>query len=408
MLRLLFITSLFLIVDLYAYQSIKTLNANIWVRIFFLGTNLIVTALTFYIYMVERQAFSNIISMGLSGLFIMLFVSKLVLIIFMFGEDIVRLIQGIIQTSSDESRTFLPSRRKFISQLALGIAAIPFASFLYGIIKGKYNYKVLQYNLFFDDLPEAFDGYKLTHLSDLHCGSFDNKDKIEYAVKLINEQASDAIMITGDIVNLEASELLPWKSTLAKLRAKDGIYSVLGNHDYGNYLKWNSTEEKTRNFEDLMANQKEMGFQVLRNEHHFIERNNKRIAIVGTENWGVGSVQKGDLVEATNGINGDDFSVVLSHDPTHWEEKILKSPRHHHLTLSGHTHGMQFGIEIPGVIKWSPAQWRYKHWAGIYESDKQYINVNRGFGFLAFPGRTGIWPEITVITLKRNKHRHEV
>jgi predicted MPP superfamily phosphohydrolase len=193
----------------------------------------------------------------------------------------------------------------------------------------------------------------------------------------------------------------PWKSTFSKLKAKDGIFSVLGNHDYGDYTRWPSDEAKAENFQELLDIQHDMGFDLLRNESRFIEKEGARLAILGVENWGKGFKQKGDLILASSKVKPNDFKILLSHDPSHWQYEVIKDPNHYHLTLSGHTHGMQFGIEIPGLIKWSPIKWRYKYWAGIYEKAGQYINVNRGFGFLAFPGRVGIWPEISVITLKK-------
>jgi predicted MPP superfamily phosphohydrolase len=283
----------------------------------------------------------------------------------------------------------------------MGIAAIPFISILYGITKGKYNFKVLKYTLYFDDLPTAFDGYQISQISDIHSGSFDNKEKIKYAVDLVNDQASDVIMFTGDLVNSESKEMRPWQSTFSKLKASDGVFSILGNHDYGDYTRWPSDQAKAENFQELLDIQKEMGFDLLRNESRFIEKEGERLAIIGVENWGKGFKQKGDLALASSKVDSNDFKILLSHDPSHWQYEVVKDPNHYHLTLSGHTHGMQFGIEIPGIIKWSPIKWRYKYWAGIYEKAGQYINVNRGFGFLAFPGRVGIWPEISVITLKK-------
>ena len=297
---------------------------------------------------------------------------------------------------------YFASRRQFVSQIALGLAAIPLASVLYGIYKGRYNYKVLKYTLAFEDLPIAFDGYKITQISDIHSGSFDNVEKIEYAINLINEQESDVILFTGDMVNNKAEELLPYVNVFNKLKAKDGLFSVLGNHDYGDYVEWESEKAKNQNLEYLKTLQKKIGFNLLLNESHFIEKNGERIALVGVENWGTGGFkQVGDLKKAASGIKKDDFKVLMSHDPSHWENVVIHDDYHYHLTLSGHTHGMQFGIEIPGWFKWSPAKWRYKYWAGIYKEMGQYINVNRGFGYLAFPGRVGIWPEITVIELKK-------
>ena len=297
----------------------------------------------------------------------------------------------------------IPSRRRFISALALGIAALPFGALLYGMFRGKYRYKVLEYVLTFEDLPEAFDGYKISQISDIHSGSFDNAEKIAYGIDLINQQQSDVLFFTGDLVNNTASEMEPWMSAFSKLKAKDGVFSVLGNHDYGDYVSWTSPEAKEANLNRLKEIQQEMGFKLLLNEHKYIERNGEKIAIVGVENWGKGGFKKaGDLNKAIAEIKENDFKILLSHDPSHWEAEVIPHAQHFHLTLSGHTHGMQFGIEIPGWIKWSPVKWRYKQWAGIYKELGQYINVNRGFGFLGYPGRVGIWPEITVITLKKS------
>jgi predicted MPP superfamily phosphohydrolase len=284
----------------------------------------------------------------------------------------------------------------------MGIAAIPFGSLLYGMYRGKYNFKVLKYNLEFEDLPNAFDGYQITQISDIHSGSFDNSEKIEYAIELINKQQSDVILFTGDMVNNKTEEMIPWKATFSKLKAKEGKFSILGNHDYGDYVTWDTEELKSENLEDLKKLQKEIGFDLLLNESRYLQKGEDRIALVGVENWGRGGFKKaGDLGKAAESISKDDFKILLSHDPSHWEDVVISDDYHYHLTLSGHTHGMQFGIEIPGWVKWSPVQWRYKYWAGIYKEMGQYINVNRGFGFLGYPGRVGIWPEITVITLKK-------
>jgi predicted MPP superfamily phosphohydrolase len=339
------------------------------------------------------------------GFFIALLVPKMILLAVMLSEDLFRIPLAIYRyfTEGESANSnYFASRRQFVSQMALGLAAIPLASIIYGIYKGKYNYKVLKYTLHFEDLPESFDGYKLTQISDIHSGSFDNMDKVKYAVDLINEQESDVILFTGDMVNNKMDELIPYVDVFNKLQAKDGLYSVLGNHDYGDYVSWDSDEAKDQNLEDLKNLQKEIGFDLLLNESRYLEKNGERIALVGVENWGAGGFKKaGDLKRAAAGIHRDDFKILMSHDPSHWEKEVIQDDYNYHLTLSGHTHGMQFGIEIPGWFKWSPVKWRYKYWAGVYKEMGQYINVNRGFGYLAFPGRVGIWPEITVIELKK-------
>ena len=408
MLRWIIFIVIFGIIDIYAFQAVKTTFRNKWVNIAYLLISLIILGNFIYqLVTIDRSSGINTRVNLAIGLFLTLYIPKIVIMVLMFGEDIIRVPQAMYRYFSTagtaESSSYMPSRRTFISQLALGVAAIPFASFLYGMVKGRYNFKVLKYTLHFEDLPEAFDGYRLTQISDIHSGSFDNKEKLEYAVNLINEQESDVILFTGDMVNNMATEMLPWKDTFAKLTAKDGMFSVLGNHDYGDYVSWGSKEAKAANLKQLESIQEELGFELLKNESRFIEKNGERIAIVGVENWGKGFKQKGDLKKASEAVDANDFKVLLSHDPSHWQHQVIEDDYHYHLTLSGHTHGMQFGIEIPGWIKWSPVKWRYKYWAGIYEEKKQFINVNRGFGVLAFPGRVGIWPEISVIELRKGK-----
>ena len=406
MLRWILFLVVFIVGDYYAFQSFKTVTKNNWIHILYWGITIIILGnFVFQFYGFNRRnGFTHQHSYAI-GLFIAILVPKVFLLLGMFFEDIFRVPQAIyhyftgVKTAEGH---YFSSRRQFVSKLALGLAAIPLASIIYGIYKGKYNYKVLKYTLCFEDLPEAFDGYKLTQISDVHSGSFDNIDKVKYAVDLINEQESDVILFTGDIVNNKAEELVPFKNIFNKLKAKDGLYSVLGNHDYGDYVHWESPEAKDQNLEDLKAIQKEIGFNLLLNESTYLEKNGERIALVGVENWGTGGFKAvGDLKKAASNINKNDFKILMSHDPTHWEKKVIDDDYHYHVTLSGHTHGMQFGIEIPGWFKWSPAKWRYKYWAGIYQEKGQYINVNRGFGYLAFPGRVGIWPEITVIELKK-------
>ena len=408
MIRLVIFIIIFLFFDFYAFQSFRSLTKNpIAIIIYSITTLIILGGIVYQSVNFDRSIGISSGFYSAFALFVLFYIPKLILVVFVFGEDIFRLFEGIynylISNKINSNDSFFNGRRKFISQIALGAASIPFLSILYGITKGKYNYKILKYTLFFEDLPIEFDGYKITQISDIHSGSFDNNAKVEYGVKLINDQKSDVIMFTGDLVNSKTSEINPWKSTFSKLKAKDGVFSVLGNHDYGDYIKWPTEEAKKNNFSEMLKSQEEMGFQLLLNESRYIEKKDSRLAIIGVENWGKGFNKKGNLKKAISNIKSNDFKILLSHDPSHWEYEVLKEKMHFQLTLSGHTHGMQFGIEIPGVIKWSPAKWRYKFWAGLYESAGQYLNVNRGFGYLAFPGRVGIWPEISVITLKKGK-----
>lgn len=397
----------YILVDIYAFQAIRTLVRSPWVSAFyFLISAAVILGLYYELSFIGSGKMMRPPKMYFFGIFLAVFVPKLSIIIFMFGEDIGRFFVGIFMKVAGSSETpFMASRRKFVSTMALGVAAIPFASLLYGMFWGKYNYRVFKYVLEFDDLPDAFDGYKITQLSDVHAGSFDNREKVEYGINLANEQQSDLIVLTGDLVNNLAEELDRWKDLFSTLKAPDGVFSVLGNHDYGDYVSWATKEDKANNLQQIKATQKEMGWSLLLNQNHFIERGEEKIALLGVENWGLnGFVQFGDLDKALEGISEKDFKILLSHDPSHWQAQVKKDPRNIHLTMSGHTHGMQFGIDIPGVFKWSPIQYRYENWAGIYEEFGRYINVNRGFGFLGYPGRVGIWPEISVIELKKKRN----
>ncbi|WP_341216344.1 metallophosphoesterase [uncultured Wocania sp.] len=404
MLRWVIFVLFYLFILFYSFQAIKTVTKSSWVYYVFFGIAIIILGNFLFQFLSSSEGRVLSPTKSYAFGFLLAFMSfGLVIIPVLLGEDIIRFILGLYDKLVTTKESFyLPSRRKFISQVALGLAAIPFTSLLYGMYRGKYRFRVLNYTLHFEDLPEAFDGYKITQISDIHSGSFDDKEKIEYGVNLIKEQNSDIILFTGDMVNNKSSEMTDWKDLFSTLKAKDGVFSVLGNHDYGDYVDWPSPDAKTQNLEDLIKLQKEMGYDLLLNESRFIEKDGQRIALVGVENWGAGGFKKaGDLKKAAQNVDKDDFKILLSHDPSHWEQQVIKDDYHYHLTLSGHTHGMQFGIEIPGWIKWSPVKWRYKYWAGIYKEMGQYINVNRGFGYLGYPGRVGIWPEITVIELKK-------
>lgn len=404
MLRWVVFIVVYLAIAFYTFQALKTVTSHKWVYIIFAVLAVLVLGNFLYQFTIGSQG--RVISKEKSyaiGFMLTIMAFMLINLVFLFSEDIFRFLAAAYHRIFGKQTEFtIPSRRRFLSMVALGIAALPFSALLYGMYKGKYNFKVLKYNLEFDDLPDGFDGYQITQISDIHSGSFDDKEKIEYAINLINEQKSDVLFFTGDMVNNKAEEMKPWADTFSKLEAKDGKYSILGNHDYGDYVEWESPEAKKQNLDELKKLQKEIGFDLLLNDSRYLERNGDKLALIGVENWGKGGFKKaGDLKKAKAKIGKDDFKILLSHDPSHWEQQVISDEYHYHLTLSGHTHGMQFGIEIPGWIKWSPVKWRYKYWAGIYEEMGQYINVNRGFGFLGYPGRVGIWPEITVITLKK-------
>ena len=401
--RIALLVILIFLLEFYAFQAIKTITKNKIIRFLSIFMGLAVYVNFFYVLLIYSRADGQTKQFQWAvGLLITVLLPKLLILFVLFGEDIVRGVQKLISVVFDGQTKPLVGRRKFVSQLAFGLASIPFASFIYGIIQGKYNYKVLKYQLTFKDLPEAFNGYTITQISDIHSGSFTNKEKIEYAVDLINQQESDLMLFTGDIVNNKADEMDNWIEVFHKLEAKEGKYSILGNHDYGDYNDWESAIEKEKNFQRVKEVHQKIGFDLLCNEHRHLERNGQKIALIGVENWGKGGFQKkGDLNLASAQIHKDEFKILMSHDPSHWDAQVKQNDFNYHLTLSGHTHGLQMGIEIPGWIKWSPSKYVYKQWAGLYEESGRFINANRGFGYHAFPGRLGIWPEITVITLKK-------
>lgn len=424
MLRWIVLIILIFLLDFYAFQVVRTLTKSFWVYLIYwmLSVVVIVNFIYYYHNFVRGESFTHGHGYAVAFLFT-LFLPKLFLVLFMFGEDLVRSISYLIQKLTKDTAYF-NGRREFVSKLALGVAAIPFASFLYGITRGKYNFQVIKHQLFFEDLPEAFDGYKITHISDIHSGSLESKEAIAEGVELVNQQESDLILFTGDIVNSKAEEMIGWLSVFDKFKAKDGKFSVLGNHDYGYYAYGGDIELNKSNQMEMEAVHERIGFDLLLNESRRIEKNGQHINIVGVENWGASRhfPKRGSLNDATKNIGVDEFNILMSHDPSHFDFKemelnsedinnhdiiidetnIIDFEKHIHLTLAGHTHGMQFGIELRSLgIKWSPVKYRYPKWAGMYKIAGKYLNVNRGFGYLAFPGRVGIWPEITVIELKK-------
>jgi predicted MPP superfamily phosphohydrolase len=402
-LRLLFFGIVLFVIELYAYQAFRTLIKLKWVLMSYQIISLALFVFIIYSFtLFDRSVGQTKQTMFTMGLLLLVYVPKIVMSIVLLGEDVFRMAAGSVNYFIDNSANtgFLPSRRKFVSQVGLGLAAIPFLSLIYGIFEGRYNYKVIKQAVYFPDLPEAFDGFTITQISDVHSGSFDNPEKINYAIDLVNEQNSDLILFTGDIVNTHAKEMHPWISVFNRIKEhKYGKYSVLGNHDYGEYVTWPTQVAKDENFDAIKNLYGQIGFTLLLNEHTFIEKDGDKIALVGVENWGHNFKQAGDLKKASQHLTKEDFKILMSHDPSHWDHVVQHDEKNFHLTLSGHTHGMQFGIEIPGYIKWSLAQYVYKQWAGLYENAGRYVYVNRGFGFHAYPGRVGIMPEITVVKL---------
>ncbi len=336
--------------------------------------------------------------------------SKIFVVLFLLTDDIFRGSRWIFEKIYTAIRTepgavqssegnVIP-RSDFLIKTGLILGSIPFASLIYGMVKGAYDYQVKNIRLPVLNLPKAFNGYRVVQISDLHVGSFVSTEPLMEAVKLINALEPDIIVFTGDLVNNRTDELEIHKPALKNLRAKHGIFSTLGNHDYGDYVMWDSELAKQKNLQDLVNSHREMGWDILMDEHRYIEKDGERITLIGVQNYSMHMrfPKYGSLPEATKNIRYSNFNILLSHDPSHWRGEVLRDFPDIHLTLSGHTHGFQFGVELP-FLKWSPVQYVYKEWAGLYSEGNQHLYVNRGLGFLGYPGRVGILPEITMFEL---------
>jgi uncharacterized protein len=388
--RLPLIILLWLATDLYFYQAVHTLiNSHTLAGYYWFIDLLLISGIVTIIFVPRGSRSQQIGITWLMGLLLLTFIPRLFSLPFLLVEDITRLFRGF------------PPRASWVSELTLGAAAVLFLLVLFGITRGRHFYRVRRETIFFPDLPEAFDGFAITQITDVHSGSFTNTAGVQKGLDLANAQHSDVILFTGDLVNNQASEMDRWIPAFAGLTAPMGKFSVLGNHDYGDYRQWASPEAKLANLTRLKQVHADIGFRLLLDEAITLRKGDQTITLLGVENWGKGSFHKyGDLKKATTDVPDDAFKVLMSHDPSHWEAVTLDHPQHIHLTLSGHTHGMQFGIEFFG-LKWSPIKYIYKQWAGLYQLKERFLYVNRGFGFLGLKGRIGMWPEVAVITLKR-------
>ncbi len=327
----------------------------------------------------------------------------LILSLYYLFHDLVHLLGRTVRYLATGASMIMPnkSRRKFVRQLGIGVAAVPFLSFLYGITRGKYNYTVRKVPLLFPDLPDAFNGFRFVQISDVHSGSFDSLKEVKRGIAMIQEQNPDMILFTGDFVNTYAEETDKYVPHWNALTAPQGKYAVLGNHDYGFYGAHPNLGDRERNHANVKQRYADSGFKLLNNESVKIEKDGQSIRLIGVENWGKPPFpQFGDLEKATDGVEDSEFKVLMSHDPTHWDVHVLSFPKFIHLTLSGHTHGMQMGIDIPW-LKWSIVKFVYPRWMDLYEEGKKFLYVNRGFGWLGMPARVGIYPEITLFELKK-------
>ncbi len=386
----------------YVTNGLEPLFPNFFFQEIFTLVNLIISfSLIAAIFRLQSNGMDGFFKLA-THFFIVIFVAEVVAALILLAGDIVILALAFFGNHNPEN--FLPLRINTFLIMALVAFIIVILIFIDGIIRGKYAYRVIKETLFFDDLPAAFDGFTITQISDIHSGSFTNKEAVQKGIDLINAQKSDLFVFTGDLVNNKADEIVPWIPFFKQIKANYGLLSILGNHDYGDYIKWPNDLEKRKNLQNLKEYHQQIGFRLLLDESITIEKDGQKIDLLGVENWGIGFGERGNLNKALEGTNQNDFKILLSHDPSHFDAQVKTHPSKINLTLSGHTHGMQFGIEAFG-IKWSPIKYRYKHWAGLKEEMGRYLYINRGFGFLGFSGRVGIWPEITVIELKKFNHK---
>jgi uncharacterized protein len=336
----------------------------------------------------------------MTGIFMGIFVSKLILVIFLLTEDISRGVM-ILYNHFLHPRTKLNTdRRQFLDSVFLGIATLPVLAFIYGMLKTAYDYQILKIKVPIKNLPKGLEGFTIAQISDIHSGSFSETEPLRNAVKSINALQPDIFVFTGDLVNNKAKEYVPYIDIFKDIKAKYGQFSILGNHDYGDYVDWDTKEHKLENLNTVKRYHRESNWDLLCNENRILDINGEKLALIGVENWGAKMHFKkyGNLNQAYEGTESIATKVLFSHDPSHWDAQVRKGFQDIQLTLSGHTHGMQFGIENKW-LKFSPVQWFYTQWAGLYSQGSQHIYVNRGFGFLGYAGRVGIRPEITLLKL---------
>ncbi len=403
-------SALFILIDIYIYQAVKSaINGfpSPWrktLQILFWAITALSVAGIIYVNSIQNPSkdLRQFIMVSVS----VIYFSKVFGVLTLLIDDIYRAGQWVffkifpaLKTSAQASEGGM-TRSQFVSNAALIAVAAPMVAFGFGIVSGAHNYRLRRRTIHLQNLPRQFDGISIGQLSDIHSGSFFSRPGVKKGIDLLNSEKPDIIFFTGDLVNDLASELNDYKDLFAKVKAPLGVYSTLGNHDYGDYKSWSSYERKKQNLHDLVRAQKEMGWDILLNENRTVKVDGEEIAIVGIENWGAGRFSKyGDLGKAYKGTEDKPVKLLLSHDPSHWDAQVRTQFPDIDVMFSGHTHGFQFGVEL-GDFKWSPSQYIYKQWADLHQEGEQFLYVNRGFGFIGYPGRIGILPEVTIIELK--------
>jgi len=406
--RLVILLVLMVLIDLYAFQAIRNLvqNSSTTVRQISYGIFWLLALFSCIFVMAQAFGFTpalpeNLVTY-LQASVLILYLGKVLAIPVLLIDDVIRLMRYLQHAAGEQSLPLDNSRSRFLVRTASILGALPIFTLSYGMLRNPYRYTLFRKTIDIPRLPANLAGLKIVQISDIHSGSFTFKEPVKRAVEMINAQKPDLVLFTGDIVNERSDEMLDYTDVFDKIEAKHGVYAVLGNHDYGDYAHWNNEEEKAENMQQLRDIHRRMGWILLENEHEILNIRGEQVAILGVENYSVYPrfPKLGDLSATYAGTEVAPLKILLSHDPSYWDAEVVPQFKDVQLTLSGHTHGMQFGVEIPGFIKWSPIRFMYRQWAGLYQRGDQFLYVNRGLGFLGYPGRVGILPEITVLELQ--------
>jgi len=399
------------LVEVYAYQALRAISSK-WSKKWKRSLNLLYTLFSTIIIAIflqynfgDRNFLGKGIQRFLLFLIFMNLLAKLFMIIFLLIDDFRRGVKWLLSKVHPKKKSLSKSkmsRSEFLAKSGMAMASIPLVSMSWGIVSGAHDYRIRKVKIRIKKLSSALEGLKIAQISDIHAGSFWNKTAVKGGVEMLMNEKAELIFFTGDLVNNRASEMSEWISVFSKIQAPLGVYSVLGNHDYGDYVSWKNKAAKVKNLNELIAIQQNMGWSLLANEHRVLRVGNETLGIIGVENWSNKArfPKYGNLSLASKGMEPTSLNILLSHDPSHWKAEVLPQYPQIELTLSGHTHGMQFGVDIPG-FKWSPVQYLYNEWAGLYSQNLQHLYVNRGFGYIGYPGRIGILPEITIFELEK-------
>lgn len=394
---------LLIAIDIYAYRmvrQIETLKKYTWG---YWVVNALVYAYFLFLFL-DIGMLGHETGIYLRAFVIIYFFSKLTFILPLILDDIRRVVQWVISrfTKKRVQPVAQESRKRFLKQVSVTLGSAPFMVMGYGVVRNIYRYRVIHQKVKVANLHPDLAGLRIVQISDIHSGTFPDQKPVMRGIEMINELDPDVFVFTGDLVNSKADEIDPFIDYFSQVKANYGKYSIMGNHDYGDYHPWTSEQERIHNDRMFEEKHRDMGWELLRNEHRHISIGKSNFSVIGVENFSTlpRFPRKGDLLAAREGLGQTDFRLLLSHDPTHWNAEVTTLNQDIDLTLSGHTHGFQFGVEIPGVFRWSPAQYIYKEWAGLYQTKNQYLYVNRGYGVLGYPGRIGILPEITLIELE--------